>query len=71
MIFIRGSRADDAYTITNKLWMVDLGGSERILKTRFSGQTMEEAKSINLSLSSLGDIINALIHAFTYTPFTN
>ena len=51
--------------------MVDLGGSERILKTRSSGQTMEEAKSINLPLSSLGDVINALIHAFTYTPFTN
>ena len=70
-IVIRGSRADDAYTITRNLWMVDLGGSKGILKTQSSGQTMEEAKSINLSLSSLGDVINALIHAFTYTSFTN
>ena len=59
-IVIRGSGVDDAYTLTNKLWMVDLGGREHILKTRANGQTMEEAKSINLSLSSLGGVINAL-----------
>ena len=59
-IVIRGSRDDDAYTITSKLWMVDLGGIERILKTCSSGQTMEEEKYINLSLSTLEDIINAM-----------
>ena len=66
---IGGSRFDDAYTITSKLWMVDLGGSERILKTRASGQTMEEAKSINLSLSSLGDVINALYRKQPHIPY--
>ncbi|RWR97275.1 hypothetical protein CKAN_02669800 [Cinnamomum micranthum f. kanehirae] len=44
----------------SKLWMVDLGGSERLLKTGATGQTMDEGKAINLSLSALGDVIAAL-----------
>ena len=49
--------------------MVDLGGSERILKTRAIGQTMEEAKAINLSLSALGDVINALQRKQPHIPY--
>lgn len=52
-IVTRGLRVDETYAITGKLWMVNLGGSEQILKTQASGQTMEEAKAINLSLSAL------------------
>lgn len=70
-IVVRGSRGDDTYAITSKLWMVDLGGSERILKTRASGQTMEEAKAINLSLSALGDVINALQRKQPHIPYRN
>lgn len=70
-IIIRGSRGDDTYAITSKLWMVDLGGSERILKTRASGQTMEEAKAINLSLSALGDVISALQKKQPHIPYRN
>ncbi|KAL5996005.1 hypothetical protein ACLOJK_026078 [Asimina triloba] len=44
----------------SKLWMVDLGGSERVLKTGAAGQTLDEGKAINLSLSALGDVIAAL-----------
>ncbi|EAZ06165.1 hypothetical protein OsI_28400 [Oryza sativa Indica Group] len=44
----------------SKLWLVDLGGSERLLKTGASGLTMDEGKAINLSLSALGDVIAAL-----------
>lgn len=68
-IVIRGSRGDDTYAITSKLWMVDLGGSERILKTGASGQTMEEAKAINLSLSALGDVISALQKKQPHIPY--
>jgi kinesin family protein 5 len=39
---------------------VDLAGSEKIKKTDSTGQTLEEAKKINKSLSSLGMVINAL-----------
>ncbi|KAJ0256912.1 Kinesin motor domain-containing protein [Hirschfeldia incana] len=43
-----------------KLVVVDLAGSERISKSGSEGHTLEEAKSINLSLSALGKCINAL-----------
>jgi len=42
------------------LFLVDLAGSEKIGKTGASGQTLDEAKKINKSLSSLGNVINAL-----------
>ncbi|RLM58297.1 hypothetical protein C2845_PM18G12080 [Panicum miliaceum] len=44
----------------SKLWLIDLGGSKRLLKTGASGLTMDEGKAINLSLSALGDVIAAL-----------
>jgi kinesin family protein 5 len=42
------------------LYLVDLAGSEKVGKTGASGQTLEEAKKINKSLSALGMVINAL-----------
>ena len=44
----------------SKLSLVDLAGSERIGKTGATGQTLEEGKKINLSLSCLGKVINSL-----------
>ncbi|KAH3676042.1 hypothetical protein WICMUC_002338 [Wickerhamomyces mucosus] len=44
----------------SKLFLVDLAGSEKIGKTGVTGQNLEEAKKINSSLSSLGNVINAL-----------
>ena len=45
---------------TGRLYLVDLAGSEKVGKTGASGQTLEEAKKINKSLSALGMVINAL-----------
>lgn len=45
---------------SGRLFLVDLAGSEKVGKTGASGQTLEEAKKINKSLSSLGNVINAL-----------
>jgi len=44
-----------------KLYLVDLAGSERIAKTGAEGQTLDEAKSINQSLTTLGKVIKSLI----------
>ena len=41
--------------------LVDLAGSERISKTGATGQVADEAKSINLSLSTLRKVIDVLI----------
>ena len=40
--------------------LVDLAGSEKVSKTGAIGETLEEAKKINLSLSALGNVIHAL-----------
>ena len=46
--------------LTGKLYLVDLAGSEKIGKTGAEGETLEEAKNINKSLSALGNVIAAL-----------
>lgn len=51
--------------------MVDLAGSERIAKTGAKGQTLEEAKNINTSLSSLGLVIEALSNTNAFVPYRN
>lgn len=51
-----------------KLVVVDLAGSERIDKSGIDGHTVEEAKSINLSLSALGKCINALAENSAHVP---
>jgi kinesin family protein 5 len=40
--------------------LIDLAGSEKVGKTHASGEILEEAKKINLSLSTLGNVISAL-----------
>lgn len=55
----------------SKLWMVDLGGSERLLKTGAIGQTLDEGRAINLSLSALGDVIAALRRKKVHVPYRN
>ena len=52
------------------LYLVDLAGSEKVGKTGASGQTLEEAKKINKSLSSLGMVINSLTDGkSTHVPY--
>ncbi len=45
---------------TGKLTLIDLAGSEMVKKTLATGQQLDEAKTINKSLSALGLVINAL-----------
>ncbi|KAL3528211.1 hypothetical protein ACH5RR_012867 [Cinchona calisaya] len=47
-----------------KLLLVDLAGSEKVEKTGAEGRVLEEAKTINKSLSALGNVINALTGGF-------
>ncbi|CAI0442652.1 unnamed protein product [Linum tenue] len=52
----------------SKMLIVDLAGSERIDKTGSQGHLLEEAKFINLSLTSLGKCINALAENSLHIP---
>lgn len=62
------NRKTDA-TKAGKLFCCDLAGSEKTEKTEATGQTLEEAKMINKSLSALGNVINALTEAKGKNPF--
>ncbi|KAJ1722560.1 hypothetical protein LPJ53_003020 [Coemansia erecta] len=57
-------------TKIGRLFLVDLAGSEKVGKTGATGQTLEEAKKINKSLSALGMVINALTDGkSTHIPY--
>lgn len=53
-------REQTGSTKTGNLYLADLAGSEKIGKTGATGETLEQAKKINQSLSALGNCIHAL-----------
>ncbi|GAB1597339.1 kinesin-like protein KIF3A [Argonauta hians] len=55
-----------------KLHLVDLAGSERQAKTGATGMRLKEASKINLSLSTLGNVISALVDGkSSHIPYRN
>ena len=52
-----------------KLNLVDLAGSEKVAKSGAIGDTLEEARKINLSLSCLGNVIHALTSNSEHIPY--
>ena len=57
--------------LNGKLIFADLAGYERIKKTMVSGIRKDEATSINLSLTALGNVIHALTTKATHIPWRN
>ena len=53
------------------LHLVDLSGSERVHKSGVQGRGLDEARSINRSLSALGDVMAALQAKRSHVPFRN
>lgn len=51
---------DSGGVLVGQLSLVDLAGSESVRYTGAKGETLEEAKKINLSLSVLSRVISAL-----------
>ena len=46
-----------------------MAGSEKVGKTGAAGQTLEEAKMINKSLSALGQVIKSLADGKAHVPY--
>merc|ERR1712146_31064 len=53
------------------LFLVDLAGSERLSRSGATGDRMLETQAINKSLSSLGDVFQALSKKQSHVPFRN
>jgi hypothetical protein len=67
---IFGEGTNYSKTLRSKLLMVDLAGSERVRRTISKGTRLSEAKSINTSLSALGNVIAALAEQnATHIPY--
>merc|ERR1712137_1065258 len=60
IITVEQKNLADGSTKEGRLNLADLAGSEKVGKTGATGNTLEEAKKINQSLSALGNCINAL-----------
>ncbi|XP_050313751.1 kinesin-like protein KIF3A [Anthonomus grandis grandis] len=58
-------------TTVGKLNLVDLAGSERSNKTGVSGIGLRESGSINQSLLTLGNVIQALVENKSFIPYRN
>lgn len=57
-------RSSSSYTKrSSKFHLVDLAGSERQSLTSATGERLKEGAMINVSLSALGNVINALSSA--------
>ncbi|PKS09057.1 hypothetical protein jhhlp_003670 [Lomentospora prolificans] len=70
VITITQKHVETGSSKSGQLFLVDLAGSEKVGKTGASGQTLEEAKKINKSLSALGMVINALTDGkSSYVPY--
>uniref|UniRef100_A0A7E4VXP5 Kinesin-like protein n=1 Tax=Panagrellus redivivus TaxID=6233 RepID=A0A7E4VXP5_PANRE len=61
----------EQHVTQGKLHLVDLAGSERQSKTGATGERLKEASKINLSLSTLGRVISALVdkNGKTHIPY--
>ena len=70
LINVKQENLETQTKLTGKLYLVDLAGSEKVGKTGAAGETLEEAKNINSSLSALGNVISALASGTkTHVPY--
>ncbi|XP_036389002.1 kinesin heavy chain-like isoform X2 [Megalops cyprinoides] len=70
LINIKQEHVETEQKLSGKLYLVDLAGSEKVSKTGAEGAVLDEAKTINKSLSSLGNVISALAEGTkTHVPY--
>ena len=75
-VIVDGTTLSNGAVVHSCLHLVDLAGSERVAKSGASGDRLNEACSINTSLSALGDVMAALArnasgNTQAHIPFRN
>jgi hypothetical protein len=70
-IIIESTNVNTGVKTIGKLSFVDLAGSEKAAKSVTDAEGQEEANSINLSLSALGNVISALSEGSKFIPYRN
>ncbi len=63
------SRRSRTSTVTSKFHLIDLAGSEVQKKAQTQGRGLTEGRSINKSLSALGNVIMALARRKSHVPY--
>jgi hypothetical protein len=69
MLEVQQTLKKDNITKRGILNLIDLAGTEKVSKTGAVGETLEEAKKINLSLSALGNVIHSLTSGSEHIPY--
>jgi kinesin family member 5 len=70
IISVTQNDTKDCSAKSSKLYLVDLAGSEKVGKTGAAGKRLEEAKNINKSLTTLGQVITSLTDSkSTHIPY--
>lgn len=63
------NQSNEQKFISSSFTFIDLAGSERVKKSNSLGIRLEEAKSINTSLTALTNVIQALAAGEKYIPY--
>ncbi|PXF46250.1 Kinesin-like protein KIN-14R [Gracilariopsis chorda] len=61
----------DGFKSSGVLHLVDLAGSERIARSQATGDRLKEARHINKSLATLGNVFSALNNHSSHIPYRN
>lgn len=70
-VHVRGIDLKTGSTSRGCLHLIDLAGSERVDRSKATGDRLKEAQHINKSLSALGDVIFALSQKSAHVPYRN
>lgn len=70
-LHIVGTNKEKDVVLEGSLNLCDLAGSERLAKSGAVGDRLKETQAINKSLSSLGDVFQALQSHNSHIPFRN